>query len=79
MSKIRRFWLVWNSSDYIGTARHKHWSKASAQTEADRLAKAHPQYDFVVLKAVGGSCAATPELHRLQYETESDVDDGIPF
>lgn len=44
------FWMVWNPAGHSPTMRHYEF--ASAQREADRLARAHREHQFYILKAI---------------------------
>ena len=72
MSKIAKFWMVKGA----GPTNAVHRSEASAQDEAQRLARLHPGTSFFVLEAVS--------LHR-KVDVESidlrdmDEDDQTPF
>ncbi|KNY20373.1 hypothetical protein [Methylobacterium sp. ARG-1] len=48
MISMNLFWMVHGD----GPANHRHGSRASAVTEAERLARANPGKVFVVLEAV---------------------------
>jgi hypothetical protein len=50
---MNKFWMVWNPLRSQPT--HKHHSFESAKTEAERLARANPNEEFIVLESVG-SC-----------------------
>jgi hypothetical protein len=52
------FWMVWNENGRAPT--FKHPSHASANTEAERLAKLIPGERFVVLQAVGAVRVQNP-------------------
>lgn len=45
------FWLVWRNGG--GAPTKKHTSQASARKEAERLARANPGAEFVVLRSEG--------------------------
>lgn len=70
--KRERFWLVCNPSGRAPT--HRHISRESADTEADRLASSNPGQDFIVMKAVGGVSAEAKKT-KIEFQTT----DGIPF
>jgi len=73
------------------TPKVEHPTKALAEQEAKRLAKAHPGQCFAILKATTAFMGevtlhtnrfATKEYPpgpRGEYELRRDVDDGIPF
>lgn len=48
------FWMVWNETGRSPT--HKHPTQASAETEAERLARSNPGQTFHVLRLVGSCC-----------------------
>lgn len=64
-----RFWLVWNP-DSPKPPRYRHASRESADVEATRLAREHPNQLFYVMEWVGGSVFKQLGLQP---------DDGIPF
>lgn len=67
-----KFWLVWRENG--GTPTHRHFTKAEAEREAERLAIANPGQVFFVLKATGGVVANEPKVRRVTLTT-----DPIPF
>lgn len=67
-----KFWLVWREGG--GTPTHPHFTKAEAEREAERLAKANTGQVFFVLKATGGVVAPEPEVRQIKLTT-----DPIPF
>jgi hypothetical protein len=73
---ITKFWLVWNVN--AGAPHHKHFSKALARAEAERLSRLAPGNLFVVLAAVDVviSQINPPETVKL---TKPTLDDEIPF
>ena len=71
-----KFWMIWSPQGRAPT--YQHTSRVSADTEADRLAKANPGSEFFVLKAVGGRTASEPEVQQINI-TNKQWDDGIPF
>lgn len=73
-SKLRRFWMVWNQNSRAPT--YKHPSRASAETEAARLARENPGHHFLVLKAVGGKIATiTPPVTIKITSAKADSND----
>lgn len=79
--ETQKFWMVYG----IGTRgpTYRHFSKASAQAEAQRLAALHPETMFVVLAAVDAYAAEKPAMVRFKlFKTAPlgrDADDDIPF
>lgn len=67
-----QFWLVWNPSGRAPT--YRHLSKASANTEARRLARLNPENTFFALKASAGFRAEAPGLKSVKFAV-----DPIPF
>lgn len=51
MQERPAFWLVWNPQGHAPT--RDHGSKASADREAERLARANRGQRFIVLQSVG--------------------------
>lgn len=48
---MNKFWMVWNP---VGRAPvYRHESRASAEREAERLAKLNPTNEFYILEALG--------------------------
>lgn len=72
-----KFWMVWAPAGRAPT--YKHHSKESAVMEARRLAKLNPNWDFYVLKTVGGAVAESPEVKPINLIKQQSSDDGIPF
>lgn len=66
---FRVFWMVLGDS----TPNYRHMSEASAKTEAERLARAHPGKEFYVLCAIG-KCVKSD----IAWSDPTD-DDAIPF
>lgn len=64
------FWLVWNPAS-PKTPRYRHASRESADIEAFRLAREHPDQAFYVMEWVGGTF-----LKQLKPQ---EPDNGIPF
>lgn len=79
--ETQKFWMVYG----IGTRgpTYRHFSKAAAQTEAQRLAALHPETMFVVLAAVDAYATEKPAMVRFKlFKTAPlgrDADDDIPF
>lgn len=77
----KRFWFVWNPQGRNPT--QPHVDRASADKEAQRLARCNPGQAFIVLKSVGGFRADRPMVEKLPLTTCSNVafrvDDEIPF
>lgn len=64
-----KFWLVWRLGG--GAPTVKHFDKADAEREAERLAKCNPGETFYVLKTVAAATAEDPpvkwaKLNRVQ-------------
>lgn len=74
--KRARFWMVYRDDRFGSAPTAKHWSKAEAENEAERLASQNPEVEFVVLKAVV-SVKAAPVFTRNKFDTKPD--DYIPF
>ena len=76
--KMARFWMVWNPHGRAPT--YRHYSRASADSEAARLAARNPGAVFFVLKMVGGN-AATINLPADITVTaaKQEGDDELPF
>ena len=70
-----KFWMVLGN----GTPTHRHQSKSSAVTEAERLARLNPFSEFVVLESLA-VCKKTDlswePMRSNDSETESDQ---VPF
>jgi len=80
--KMARFWMVWNPHGRARTSRHD--SRASADTEAARLAARNPGAVFFVLKMVGGKAAtinapADITVTAAEPAAEKETDVEIPF
>lgn len=79
--ETQKFWMVYG----VGTRgpTYRHFSKASAQAEAQRLAALHPETMFVVLAAVDAYATEKPAMVRFKlFKTAQigrDADDDIPF
>lgn len=58
------FWLVWNPRGHAPTVRHD--SEESAVTEATRLARTNPGYEFFVLRAEAKYLKADVQCVRLE-------------
>lgn len=69
--KAKTFWLVWCHNG--GEPSHKHEGYWQAQTEAQRLARANPGKQFVVLEATHAY-----EVNDMQ-QTEFTHDADLPF
>jgi len=75
------FWMVHGA----GPANHRHASRASAVTEAERLARANPGQVFVVLEAV--EAVRKVDVERVDLldpitrspRKQPDAWDDIPF
>lgn len=46
---MNKFWMVWNPVGHAPVYRHE--SRASAEREAERLAKLNPTNEFYILEA----------------------------
>ncbi|MCA0345236.1 MAG: hypothetical protein LCH99_36785 [Proteobacteria bacterium] len=79
--ETQKFWMVYG----VGTRgpTYRHFSKAAAKAEAQRLAALHPETMFVVLAAVDAYSTEKPAMVRFTlYKTAPlgrDADDDIPF
>lgn len=67
-----KFWIVWNPSG--APATYKHPTAASAEKEAERLARQSPSCMFVVMEAVK-SCRKTD----IAWEDCKVDEEGDPF
>lgn len=67
----KQFWMVWSEQSHETHARHE--DEATAEREAERLARIKPGCKFFVMLAVG--FAEQPREPRLYHR----LDDGIPF
>lgn len=76
---ITKFWLVWSDDGRAPT--RKHWTKASAETEADRLATSHPGQVFTILACVGARLAHIQPAAKVAVVKREPrkSDDEIPF
>lgn len=59
------FWLVWTPQG--GHPKHKHGIRESAEKEAERLAKQHPEKEFYVLKCVSKTFVES-KINKVNYE-----------
>lgn len=69
-----RFWMV--SGD--GPASYRHLSQASAEEEAQRLARLHPGRAFFVMEAIAVHRKVDVERRDLRGDVPKN-DDEIPF
>jgi hypothetical protein len=67
-------WFVWCPTGW--PPKHQHQSIESAINEAERLAKAHPGQQFVVLETVGARMVDLVQRIDLRPVNEPDE---IPF
>lgn len=69
-----KFWMVLGN----GTPTVRHTSKQAAKTEAERLARQMPGYEFVVLESL-----AVVSKSDIKWEptesSDSQDDDSVPF
>lgn len=73
MANVDAFWFVWNPD--ARAPRRQHTSRAQAEQEAERLARAHPGERFVVLQSV---CERRVEsMQRIEHVAYTD--DEVPF
>jgi hypothetical protein len=70
---VSQFWMVWNPGGKKPRVRHK--TEVSAETEAERLARANPGYQFYVLEAT--QLFQVDNLQRVDLRKERD--DELPF
>lgn len=70
-----KFWMIWNPEGY--QPRVMHYSRPSADAEAERLAQENPGQQFFVLKAVSGVCTDMPTV--LPIKLRQATADEIPF
>lgn len=75
---VAKFWMVYGLKR--GTPSYKHYSKADARQEAERLSRSAPGEMFVVLAAVDAvvSPILDPQTVKLT-KPKREEDDGIPF
>jgi hypothetical protein len=73
--KHHKFWMVWSPQGRAPT--YKHTSREHADREAARLAKANPEREFFVLKAVGGTIATAPTVSAIKLRQHANLE--IPF
>lgn len=69
----RQFYVVWNPA--AGPPSMRHPSEGEARREAERLARAHPMQEFLILRSVG-TCMKSDVVW---IDHESDDVDGMPF
>lgn len=64
MSEAGPFWLVW----HVGGSppREKHDSPISAMQEAGRLARKHPEREFVVMESLVSATSSAVEWKSLR-------------
>lgn len=73
----KAFWLVWSPTG-IYAPTHRHPTRTSATTEAERLAKKCPGHRFFVLEAM--SVASVPAItQKLERDPQPEDSDDIPF
>ncbi|EKF40849.1 hypothetical protein NA8A_18197 [Nitratireductor indicus C115] len=77
MAAPETFWMVYGLGQRQPTVRHKTF--ASAQGEAERLARTVPGVAFYVLEAVSVSRRVDVETIRLREGLPYPCDDEIPF
>lgn len=70
---MKGFFLVWNAK--TGYTRFRHKNQYAAEMEAERLAKAYPGEEFMVLAPLSSCKVETMQRQKFEYEH----DDGIPF
>lgn len=81
MIEMNLFWMVHGD----GPTNHRHASRASAVTEAERLARFNPGCVFVVLEAVEAVLKVDIERVELRHPVTGTPrkapaeDDDIPF
>jgi hypothetical protein len=72
--EMKKFWMVLGS----GTPVFRHDTKGSAIVEAERLAKSHPDTEFVVLESL-----ATVIRNNVTWKSHEPpneaYEDGFPF
>ena len=69
MTKEIEFWILWNPNGYRAP-KFKHYNFESADTEAKRLAREHPDNIFYVLHSVSGHILRSPEPDKIQFYEE---------
>jgi hypothetical protein len=75
MSEIsKRFWMVYGEGQRAPA--FKHYDRASAERECQRLARQNPGITFFALCAVSESRRVDVETRSLPWTPE---DDGLPF
>ena len=72
-SEVLKFWMVWR--DGTPYSRHRHYTKASALQEAERIAGLAPGEIVYVVKTVAALRQSLAPVERLSFA----ADDGIPF
>lgn len=77
MAAPETFWMVYGLGQRQPTVRHKTF--ASAQGEAERLARVAPGTPFYVLEAVSVSRRVDVETIRLEPGQRAITEDDIPF
>lgn len=60
------YWVVWNPTG--GPPRVRHYTHTSALQEAERLAKANPGQEFVVLQALHARRATA--MHVVDFDLD---------
>lgn len=70
----KKFWMVWNLDELA--PKYRHYSEGNANTEAIRLARAHPGSTFVVMEAK--SAKTVQDILTIEFN-ESSFEDEIPF
>lgn len=68
------YWLVHCPTQ--GPAHYKHFSRISAENEAERLARAHPDHKFYVLQTVSARFVRDP-VERVDFDVREEIE--IPF
>lgn len=66
-----KFWIVWRQNGSTPTYRHE--SKATAEMEAERLARCHPGEVFFVLKTISGFSTTVPPVERIKLKTPAEI------
>lgn len=67
-----RFWMVWREGS--PTTKFRHYTRANAEIEAERLARQCPGETFYVLKSVAALASEPQPVKKLKL-----IKDEIPF
>ena len=73
---MNTFWMIYGQG--CGRPTYQHMSFESAVAEAKRLARANPDINFVILKAIAAARKDDVRIETIQG-AERDLDSEIPF